>query len=428
MTKYIKLHLIKSSTKNVLARLFVKNTVGAYVLQAERGLFAFVLLPLLASRLGISVFGIFTTYLSISVIAGVVVDWGFSQAAVHSLANAKNHEKTQIASEVVLARFTLTFPVAVAVLTIFYLTSPLSGHKELGIYAVVTIYAASISPVFLFQVEEKSLEIGSVLFVVRLLEIVLILVFIKSTDDLNLAIAINLLSICLGVGLGWVILIFKYRFKINMYPNIGVSRRIVSGFDYALANIGSSLYGNGSIFLLSLVSSSEQVGLFSLAMTFTRGLCSIITPISQSYSPKISRLYEESYLKAKSAVRKALFLQSLVGLALIIMTLTLFIYLVPAIYDQQLHEFSKLIFIFTPTIFFTLVSSILVIFVIIPMGENRFYRNLVLVSSFLGSVCLLFFGYFFQSYGAALSITIIEIIVCFVIFNHSMRVVKNKMG
>lgn len=423
---YVELQLIKNFLYSLLPRLYNKNTVGAYILQAEKALFAFIVLPLLANRLGISVFGTFSTFLSLSVISGTVVDWGFSQTAVQSLAIAKKSEKSHIAAAVILARQTLTIPVALIVLALCFFVPALNGNLMLGIFAVLAIYATSISPLFIFQAYEKNLQIGALLLVQRLIMTVLTFAIIKVPEDLNQAFFIYLLFMYMGVGLGWVVLVFKYKFRIKL-TGAGESRRlIVRGFDFAFANIGSCLYGNGSIFLLSTVSTSVQVGMYSLAFTFIRGICSVLTPVSQSYLPKISRLYVESFEDARRTVRKALILQTLVASTLVFVVWVVMILLTSDSIYSNMHQLSMLIILLSPTIASTLISSMLVLFVIIPTGMNHFYRNLIITSSIFSSACLLFLGYFYQGYGAALSIMITEVIVCIIILNRSMRVFRSK--
>jgi len=424
---YVNLRLIKKSASSIFARLFNRNTAGAYILQAEKALFAFIVLPLLASRLGISVFGTFCTFLSLSVISGAVVDWGFSLTAVQSVAISKSSEKSHIAGAVILARLILTIPVALIVLVLCYCTSALNGHLILGVCTILTIYTASLSPLFIFLAEEKSFEIGIVLLAARLTACLLIFAVIKTPEDLNLAFYIYLLFIYLGVGAGWLVLVYKFKFRIN-FASVGAARRLIAvGSDFASANIGSSLYGNGSVFLLSLVSSGAQVGMFSLALTLTRGICSVLAPVSQSYLPKISLLFEESFEKARNAVRKALVLQSLMACILVVMVWIVFIFLIPVDTYHKVPGLSMLVIILSPTIVFTLISSMLVLFVIIPLKATRFYKNLVVFSSSSSSACLLILGYFFQGYGAAIAILMTETIICFAIFNHSMKLITSKI-
>jgi len=395
-------------------------------MQAEKGVFAFVFMPLLANRLGISAFGVFSTFLSLSIIAGVIVDWGLTQTTIKPLAIAKNQAKSYIASAVILTRFLLTIPVVCIILVLCLIVLPMDGHLILVLQTILSLYAVSISPIFVFQSIEKTMEIGSVLLVIRILATLLTYAYVKAPDDLNMAFTIHLCSIYMGAGVGWIILMVKYRLQIYFVSTRKIRGTIIDGYNFAFANIGSSLYGNGSVFLLSLVSSSAQVGLFNLALTFTRGICSVLTPVSQSYLPKISRLYEESIVEARGAVRKALILQTLAACTLVVMVWIVLIYQLPVGFHDNMHELSLLIILLSPTIVSTLISSLLVLFVIIPMRTYHFYRNLIIISSTLSSACLLFLGYFYQSYGAALSIMIGEVIICIIIFNHSMRLIGSK--
>jgi PST family polysaccharide transporter len=424
--EYFIIIFIKKTVISIIKRLFNKNTVGAYVMQAEKGVFAFAFMPLLANRLGISVFGVFSTFFSLSIIAGVIIEWGLTQTAIKSLAIAKNQAKSYIVGAVILTRFALTIPVACIVLVFCFIALPMDGNLTLVVLTVLSLYAVSISPVFVFQSNEKTLEIGSVLLVVRILATLLIYAYVETPDDLNMAFTIHLCSIYMGVGAGWAILVVKYRLQIYFVSTRKIRSIIADGHSFAFANIGSSLYGNGSVFLLSLVSSSAQVGLFNLALTFTRGICSVLTPVSQSYLPKISRLYEESVVKARSAVRKALILQTLAACTLVVIVWIVLIYLIPVGFHDNMRELSLLIILLSSTIVSTLISSLLVLFVIIPMKMDQFYRNLIVISSTLSSACLLFLGYFYQSYGAALSIMIGEMIICIIIYNRSMRVIGSK--
>ena len=427
MTKEnISIHFIKNSLKNILARVFVKNTIGSYILQAEKALFAFIVLPLLASRLGLSAFGVFSTFLSLSIVAGMIVDWGLSQTAVKLLAIANNHEKPSIAGEVILARLTLAIPVICMVVALCFLVFDLSEYRVHVIFTVLTIFAVALSPTFIFQAEEKSFDIGVVLLLVRLSTIGLIAIYIKTSEDLNLAFAVYVLTGYMAVTVSWLILVINYNLRVKLTSTKGIRRQIVSGFSFAFANIGSSLYGNGSVFLFSLVSTSTEVGLFNLALTFTRSVSSISIPVSQSYLPKISRLYEESFSKARIAVRKAMIVQIVAALLLLVSVWVALLYVLPVVIHYNLHEVSQLIFLLSPTIVFTLISSQLVLFVIVPMSATQFYRNLVALTCLLGSISILMLGNIFHAEGAAFSILVVEMIVCVAVCNHSIGAMKKS--
>lgn len=425
---YLASDFLKSRARNVLARIFTKNTVGAYVLQADKGLFAFLVLPFLAYRLGIATFGVFSTFLSLTVIAGLLVDWGFSQTAIRFMAIAKVDQKAGIAGTVILARLILFVPVSLIILIGLFLAPQLEGRLVLSVFSVLTVFSGAISPVFLFQGEEKSFEIGIVTLALRLLSLLIFFAFVTNSDDLSYAFAIYALFTLLGSGLGWLILVRKYKFKLNLPSFREAGNLIADGCDFAVANFGTAFYGNGSVFLLSFVCPSPQVGAFSLALAFTRGLCSILTPVSQSYFPKVSRLYEDSFATAREALRKALALQIVSASALVVVAFMVFIYVVPIVIQRDLHELPQLMSILLPTIIFTVVSSMLVLFVLIPLGMDRFYRNLVVGSALFGSGCMLWMGYLFQGYGAAVSILIIETGVCLLIVRQAIQALNCKFG
>lgn len=422
----IKSRTIKSRVRNVLARLFNKNTIGAYVLQADKGLFAFVVLPLLAYKLGIASFGVFSTFLSLSIIAGLLVDWGFSQTAVRSIAIANGVVKARIAGGVILAKLVLFWPVSCLVFVAGVLAPPLDGYSVLGMLVVLTVFASAISPVFLFQGTEKTFEVGGIVLVIRLLSLLLISFFVTSPDDLNLAFAIYSLSALSGMLLSWLFLLRVCAITID-WPSASEAKSLVAkGFDFTVANVGSTFYGNGSVFLLSLVCPSAQVGNFSLALAFTRGLCSILTPVSQSYLPKIARLYEESFSRARIALHKALALQIMASSAVVMIAYLVLIYLLPMVTQRNLHDLPQLITILLPTIGATVVSSLLVSFVLVPLGLDRFYRNLVIFSSLIGAICLLLMGYLFQAHGAALSILLLELFICLAILYRSKQALRRS--
>jgi hypothetical protein len=144
----------------------------------------------------------------------------------------------------------------------------------------------------------------------------------------------------------------------------------------------------------------------------------------------MSRLYVDSFENARDTVKKALLLQAIVA-SILVVVVWVGIVILPAediycYFHCNIRELSMLIILLSPTILSTLLSSMLVLFVIIPMGMYVFYRNLIIISSIFSTACLLLLGYFYQGYGVALSITITEIIVCIIILNRSLREIRNK--
>jgi PST family polysaccharide transporter len=418
---------VKYTFEKILQLVLTKNTIGAYLLQVDKGLFGVLILPLLASRIGITAFGSFSAFMSLCTIAGVIVDWGFSQSAVRSLAVAKIHEKARIAGVIIQTKFSLTWPISIVVMLICSLAPSLAGHMTLEIYAVLVICFSSFSPIFIFQALEKTFDISIVLLAVRLLLMVLIASLVKTENDLNIAFSIYLISIILGIVLGWLILFIKYKFRVSWSNVLEIKLILTKESDMALANIGANFYGGGSTFLLSLVCSSAQVGLYSLSLTFVRGACSVLSPISQSYLPKMARMWEESIPRARIVIRKALLLQIFVSSVLMALVWITANYLNAIITKNNLSEMLQLIKVLSPTILFTSVSSMLTLLVIIPLGLASYYKNLVVSSSVLGSTSILVMGYFYQGYGGALCISVVEMIVCFLILIRSMQFITSEL-
>jgi PST family polysaccharide transporter len=411
--------------RNSVKSIANKNTVGAYLIQVDKALFVFFALPLLAYRLDFSAFGVFSFFLSLAVTVGLFVDWGLSLTSIRLLATAESYKKPIVVWEVIATRLLLFIFGAMFVGGLRFVLPAFSGLDLLYILVMVCLLSIALSPVFIFQADEKSFDIGLIYLIIRISTIFGYYYLIIDANDLKLAFGVYASSSIFAVIIGWM---YYLRSNKMVFISTSLSKMIAlisSGFNFAVASIASSFYGSGSVFILGLVTGGDKLGIFSLALAIARGLSSLFSPISQSVIPRFARLGDFSLADSNRLLRKMIQWQ-LNGSIILLLVCFFVVYIAPFFYTKLNIELISTLYILLPVVLATSLSSMLVLFVVIPRGLENFYKKLIISMGLIGVGLILLFGGLLGSNGAGASVLIIEVTIGILLYSRSMVEISKK--
>lgn len=312
--------LLRNPRFNVLS----VNFIALFSIRSLGYVFPLIVMPYLVRVIGIDNYGLFSSALSVIAFVLIFVDYGFETIATRDVAAFRGSKQriAQIFSEIFLIKAVLVilgFFVTNLVLAIFF---P-SRLDMIICYGVVV--GQALSPTWLFRGFEDMKFVAFSDFFSKLIFFALVVTFVKSPLHYDLVLAFYSVSFIVSGGVTQLIALRRYSLKIIPFPRSEILYYLNSGFQVLSSRIFVLLYSPEMyIILLSVLATSDVVGVYSIAAKIIAVLANIFGMLSEVLLPYFSHLYSNfrsTFYKNFMRARNLLLIGSTV-LALVIVILS----------------------------------------------------------------------------------------------------------
>ena len=211
--EFLKLFLLKiqSFSKTVI----FKNFSALVLLQVGNTLLALLIMPYLINVLGVGNYGLYSFALAISLYLVILTDYGFGFTGVKLISiNRGNPEKVSSifhGIQIIKMGILLVILVVYTLSILFFET--LSINKKIYFLSFGILIGQTLVPVWFFQGMERMKFITIINLFIRTSAVVLILIFVKKPDDINLAIAAQAISFSAAGVLSIVLAYREFKLK-----------------------------------------------------------------------------------------------------------------------------------------------------------------------------------------------------------------------
>lgn len=416
--------MIKYSWKSLRnsreARSLISNFSWLAVLQVVSYLFPLITVPYLARVIGVDGFGHIAFASAVMVWINTVVEWGFNATATRDVARARsNHSDLSfIYSNVQYAKVFLMIVSFIVLLILIILLPKFRENWIVLIFTFLMIPGNIAFPTWFFQGMER-MKYTSVLNVVSKLFFTLaIFVFIHDKDDYYLQpLLVSLGYVCAGVFAQWIIL-GRWHIRLVRPELKDVLSTIKGSSDVFLNTLMPNFYNSFAVMLLGFMGTPNSVGLLDAGRKFVTVGQSFINVLTQTFFPFLSRRIDKhtSYARISLAVSSFMFLVLFIGSPLIIHT-----FFTPDFYDSI-----SIMRICSLGIIPICLSNVWGTGYMILQGSERKLRNITMIVSILGFALSFPCIHFLDYTGAAISITISQVILGLSITLSGMKIKHNK--
>ena len=402
------------------------NFLSLSILQALNYILPLITLPYLVRVLGLEKYGLISFAQAFIAYFTILTDYGFGLSATREISiHRDDREKvSEIFSSVMTIKFFLGI-LSFIILAVILAFIPRFGNDWLiYIFTFGTVLGNILFPVWFFQGMENMKWITILNVIARGIFTVLIFVFVhKESDYLNVAIINSLGSIIAGIIS--LIIVFK-NFKVKfIFPKLeSIKNQLKEGWHIFISNIAISLYTVSNTFILGLFTNNTIVGYYSGAEKIIKAVQGLITPISQTIYPYLSKLATDSKEKALIFLKRLI---KLVGIITFIISLLIFILAGPIVniilgskYQESILPLRILSFI--P--FIVVLSNVFAIQGLYNFGKQAIVSKYVVIIALLHLAYLTFFIHLYQAIGVAISWTITEILITITSFYYFNKVIK----
>lgn len=389
----------------------LENILSLGLLQGANYLLPLVSFPYLTRVLGVEKFGLVMFAQALVTYLNSVSEYGFNLSATREIAISRSDTDrvSRIFSEVLGAKMTLmilTFNIMLALLFAF---DKFSEDKFLYILTFGTVLGQVMLPNWLFQGMEQMKFISILNVSARALFLVLIFLIIRNPDDYIKVPMLNGLGMITAGIAGLLLGKIRFKLKIGLPSLAGICGQLRMGWNLFVSTVAITLYRNSNVFLLGLVAPYSVVGYFAIAEKIVKAVQSMITPVTQSLFPFISRKFaavsvSESINTLLNLSRYYLLMMISLATAIVVFQPLIAKIFLPAHFENFKYD----IIIMSSAIIFGGLSALLGLIGLINLERQRDFSYFVVIVGLTNLPVCLILSYFLEDIGSSLALLISE--------------------
>ena len=234
-------------------------------------------------------------------------------------------------------------------------------------------------------------------------------------------------SLIIGV---YSLIYIKSRFKVNFFipKKDTLIEYIRNGWTLFLSNISVTLYTSAITTILGFFSSNIVVGYYSVAERLISAIRGMISPISQSLFPFLSKLAVTSESKVLHVNRKLLLF-----FTPFFACVSVFLYffsseILTVLFKSSSSQSALVLKILSPIPVLIYLHTIFALFTMIVFGRNKEYTRIIVSGGFFNVILAFSLIPFYHHVGAAICVIVIEfyILIRYVLFTETngLKIIK----
>jgi len=395
--------------------ILIENILSLLLFQGINYIFPIITLPFLVRTLGTETYGLYSFIFSFINYFVVFVDYGFNLTATREISvNRENPEKVSlIFCTVTLVKVILMLIGLVILVLLILFVDIFKENNTLYLASFLSVVGSVFYPVWFFQGVERMKTLVLINTVSKIIFTAALFIFISKSTDLILVVLFQSLAVVISGLAGLFIILRSYNIVFKT-PSIKLLKeQIVNGVNVFVTIFSSTIFSNGNIFLLGILTDNVTVGHFAIADKIIRVFINITAPISTAIFPRVSHLYKQSTESALAFLKKIAFSVSAVIILICILLLCNADILVHLITNENIPEIGFLIRImsFLPLTIF--LDNIFGTQILINIGKSKQFMLSVLIP---GMISILFSIILIPIYKSLASAMIVIFSEAFVLF------------
>lgn len=399
----------------MIKRFFI-NSLSLSILQAINGLSGVIAIPMLISKLGIELFGVYSVQLSVVMYLLVLIDYGFNFISVNKISIAK--EKGNIADLKVVYITTLVARFGIATLvSVIYSVFIMCSNMDIG-FVLFSIYLIGYSMIasFYFQAIEEMWYISVITLFGRCFYIFLL--WFMSQGNITEAVFYASVSYFVSGVISFFIINRKIKFSLRDISIVSMLDLFRSSTGLFFASFGVSLYRYVTIPLLSVFSGSLVVGVYSALEKIYRGVQGVLNSFTQAAYPIICAKNEGIYRSISFFI--------IVFSFFVYFCSFIFIVSYPGLFKLDNTDlFFRLNEVFVCSFFVGSINFMIAVLRLIPTGHKGIFTRSVIISGSLTVICSIVLGHFFGGEAVIYALPMAELL-CLIMM--SIFFIKKRMS
>lgn len=394
-------------------KVLIKNITSLFGIKVASLIIPLVTLPYLVRVLGVEGYGYLGFSLAITQYFILVVNYGFDLSATSSIAKIKNNKSaiSRIFWSIILIRVISTIISLIILLAISLYVPDINKILPILLSCFLTVIGIALFPQWLFQGKEQLGFISTARIILQIVSIPLLFLFIKDGNDIWKAAVINSIPF-LGIAIVSIFILIKRRWVCWYKPSINdLKNELVDGWHIFISTAAINLYTSSVTVVLGIMSGPVSVGYFTAADKIIKVVLGLYAPISNAFYPRINSAVSES----KDAAVKLIYQLSKIQITISALTSFTILFMgewiVELLYGDGFSNTLNLLKILCWLPIVIGLSNIFGIQTMITFGYKKEFSKILIISGVFSVFLLIPLIYFYNEYGAALSVLITETLV-----------------
>ncbi|WP_155010341.1 flippase [Priestia megaterium] len=319
--------------KKIKNRLFI-NIISLVILQGSNYIFPLVTFPYLVRMLGTNNYGVLVFCIAIMQFLNIIVDYGFNLSGTREISINKyiKNKVNEIYNVIMTIKIILTVLIGIIYFICIEGLPFFHENKVAFLLSYLILVGNTLFPIWLYQGLEKMKYITYINIVVKILVTVLIFVFVKGENDINIAVFFQTLYYIIPgvISLFFVKRKFQIQYRFIMDIEI-IKRELLKGKYVFLTNLWINFYSQGPLIILGFISGNNATGNYGIGQKIMVAFYGLTQPVIQAIYPYICEMYgnkKENFFSFRKKVLILSFIASiLIAASLFILSpqLTIFI-------------------------------------------------------------------------------------------------------
>ncbi len=391
----------------------LENMVSLTGLQFASYILPLITLPYLTWILGPDKFGLTQYAISLITYFQYFTDYGFNLSATREISLIQDNRKkvSAIFNSVMVIKIGLTIISFIIVLLIITLIPKFNKDAMVYLLTFGIVIGNMLFPTWLFQGMERMKYTTILNITGKVLFTVLIFVFIHTQQDYILVPIINSLGFLVVGILGIITAVKQFDIEFKMPTLTEITYHLKEGWHVFISTIAINMYTTTNTFLLGLLTNNTLVGYYSIAEKIVLAINGLLSPISQSLYPYISRKTNSNKKESIFFIRKITKIMALIGLLLSIM---LFIFAKPIIIILFGTAYTHSVTILQILSFIPLIVALSTVFGIETMltfNYKKAFTSILVMAGILDIILGIILIILMKEIGIAISFVISELFV-----------------
>ena len=412
--------MIKNFLNSPTRKRLAENFLSLSGLQAVNYLLPLITLPYLVRVLGPEKFGLIVFAQSFIEYFIILTDYGFNLSATREISIHRNNKEKvcEIFSSVMTVKFllgTLSF-IILALILIFI--PKFRNDQLIYLFTFGMVLGNILFPVWFFQGMERMKYITILNIIAKGIFTVCIFIFIRKMADYLYVPLINSTGFLVAGGLSLRIVSKDFGIKFMLPSFKAIKHQLKEGWHIFISTVAISLYTTSNTFILGLFTNNTIVGYYAAAEKIIKAVQGLLSPISQTVYPHISKLASESKEKALNFIRK---LVKIVGGISFVISFLIFIFADFVVNILLCPQYQQSIIVLRILAFLPFIIGLATVYAtlfLLGFGYIKTWSRIIIGSSVLDIVFVLIFVGIFPLAHIGVSISWVLTEICVLLLSY----------
>lgn len=401
-------------------KTLMSNFLYLTLMQVAGFIFPLLTLPYLAKVIGIDGFGRIAFASAVIMWLQTVSDWGFNYTATRNIARNRDDKQmvSKIFSSVFWARCVLMIFSLILLILLFFVISELRKNAIVILVTFLMIPGNIMFSEWFFQGIEKMKYITFLNLLAKSFFTICIFLFVKDKDDYIL----QPLFVSLGfISSGFIalyIILFRWKIQLTRPVWTDIVKAIKDSTNVFVNNLMPNMYNSMTTILLGFFYNTAMVGIYSSGKKFVSVSNTMLSIISRTFFPYLSRKENKHSVYAKISM----YVTSIVVAVLFVLA-PFIIYL---FYTEDFSDSIKVLRITSISLLFVTLNDVYGTNFLLIHNCDKLLKNIVVVASIAGFLMSFPFIYYWGYIGASLTYLLTSMLLGMLSAYFATKVKRNK--